>query len=316
MTVLRSTGHGIMPKQDLLTLPKWMVNKLFMASTSTTIQDLWNTTPAWGFPFSGSGLAPTPSAATFLDDTVSQQVIGVGGYTQIMGILYLEIGGYRTMGTGLQDAMGVDPEGEMQVTGLAPYWRVAVEKEFGPNSLEVGTYGMYSNVYPGRVSSEGKDHITDIGFDSQYQYLTPKNDVTARINLLHESENWDASQALGNVSNSKDHLWDFGTSLSYMFDQTYNATVKYFLISGSSDALLYADSITGSPDSRGWIFQIDYLPFNKIAGPEAFWPYANLKLSLQYVLYDKFDGSSNNYDGTGRSASDNNTLYLQAWLTF
>jgi len=34
------------------------------------------------------------------------------------------------------------------------------------------------------------------------------------------------------------------------------------------------------------------------------------------VIYNRFNGSQRNYDGAGRNASDNNTLYLQAWLAF
>jgi hypothetical protein len=33
-------------------------------------------------------------------------------------------------------------------------------------------------------------------------------------------------------------------------------------------------------------------------------------------VYTKFNGARNNYDGSGRNASDNNTLYLLAWLVF
>ena len=72
---------------------------------------------------------------------------------------------------------------------------------------------------------------------------------------------------------------------------------------------------TGSPDSNGFVFQLDWLPLNKDGGP-SFWPYSNIKISLQYTLYTEFDGSSSNFDGAGRDASDNNTLYLQAWIAF
>jgi hypothetical protein len=45
-------------------------------------------------------------------------------------------------------------------------------------------------------------------------------------------------------------------------------------------------------------------------------PWLNTKLQLQYVSYDKFNGSKQNYDGSGRNATDNNTLYLLGWLLF
>ena len=41
---------------------------------------------------------------------------------------------------------------------------------------------------------------------------------------------------------------------------------------------------------------------------------AQVKFALQYTIYSKFNGGTSNYDGFGRSASDNNTLYLEAWI--
>jgi hypothetical protein len=63
-------------------------------------------------------------------------------------------------------------------------------------------------------------------------------------------------------------------------------------------------SNAGVPDSTGLRAQFDYLPWE------------NTQLSLQYFAYNKFNGASNNYDGFGRSASDNNMLYLQFWFAF
>lgn len=101
---------------------------------------------------------------------------------------------------------------------------------------------------------------------------------------------------------------------SYLFDKTYGIDIQYFQIEGDRDRTLY-DSRTGRPDSSGWVFQLNYLPINKRGGP-AFWPYSNVKLSLQYTLYNRFNGSSRNFDGSGRNARDNDTLYLEAWIAF
>jgi len=42
----------------------------------------------------------------------------------------------------------------------------------------------------------------------------------------------------------------------------------------------------------------------------------NTRLGAQYVLYSKFNGASRAYDGAGRDASGNNTLYLFLWVAF
>jgi len=40
-----------------------------------------------------------------------------------------------------------------------------------------------------------------------------------------------------------------------------------------------------------------------------------VRAGLQYTVFTKFDGASTNYDGTGRSASDNNSLRIFLWTT-
>ncbi len=45
-------------------------------------------------------------------------------------------------------------------------------------------------------------------------------------------------------------------------------------------------------------------------------PWLNTKFSIQYTGFNKFQGLSSNYDGTGRNARDNNTLYLLGWLSY
>ena len=56
------------------------------------------------------------------------------------------------------------------------------------------------------------------------------------------------------------------------------------------------------------------MPFNK--GGPSFWPWLNAKVGLQYIGYTKFNGGTTNYDGFGRNASANNTLFLYTWIAF
>jgi hypothetical protein len=85
--------------------------------------------------------------------------------------------------------------------------------------------------------------------------------------------------------------------------------VSHFSTTGGSDPVLYAPapvvgSNNGSPNSNGYILEVDYLPW------------LNTKLQTQYVGYQKFNGGTTNYDGSGRSASYNNTVYLLLWIAF
>ena len=45
-------------------------------------------------------------------------------------------------------------------------------------------------------------------------------------------------------------------------------------------------------------------------------PWLNTKIALQYTAYLKFNGNSKDYDGSGRNASNNNTLFLSLWTSF
>ena len=58
------------------------------ANNSPGVQDPWNTTPAWGFPYSGSSIAPGPAAATLIDGTYAQAVAGTGVYVFINNLVY------------------------------------------------------------------------------------------------------------------------------------------------------------------------------------------------------------------------------------
>jgi hypothetical protein len=74
------------------------------------------------------------------------------------------------------------------------------------------------------------------------------------------------------------------------------------------------NSVNGKPNSNAFIIEADWVPFGKVDSWMA--PWANLKLGIQYTIYTRFNGGSKNYDGFGRNASANNTLYIFAWMVF
>jgi hypothetical protein len=277
-------------------------------NNNPTMQDPWNTTPAWGFPFSGSGLAPSPAASPLIEGAFAGQVGGLGAYIMVSDKAYLDVGAYRTLGPQFQRSVGVDPTGEAQVTGIAPYWRFAYEKSNDSSTWEVGAFGMVANTYPGRDPSAGNDRTDDIGVDSQYQFSNTTSDVTVMASATYEHDNWAASLPLGGTSNATDYLLSEKIAVDYLYDKTYGAAAQVFNVDGSLDQLLYPGSVSGSADSNGYIFQLNYMPFNKDGGP-AFWSKSNVKFSVQYVVYSHFDG-------TAQGASANNTLYLEAWIMF
>ncbi len=285
-------------------------------NNNPTVEDLWNTTPAWGYPFTSSGVANSPAATPLIDGGLAGQVIGGEAYTMWNNLLYAEFGGYSELPNKVQNALGEMPGGEQEVDGFAPYWRVDVQQQLGYNYVSLGTYGLVANIYPGRVQTNGTDHITDLGFDASYQYMATNDNIfTADANYIHENQDLTASQALGNSTNGSDTLNEFRVNGSYTYQEMVTGRLSYFNIWGSSDANLYSgSSANNSPNSDGFIFEVDYTPFGK----DDSWlqPFVNVRFGIQYTAYLKFDGASQNFDGAGTNASDENTLYLFTWLAF
>ncbi len=289
-------------------------------NNNPTVQDPWNTTPAWGYPFSSSGLAPTPGTSTLIDGGLEMQVAGLTAYALWNDLLYLEGGVYGTQPRHAQSTLGIDPNGESQIHGAAPYWRAAVQHSVGEQYVAAGVFGLDAHIYPERDKTAGTDHVTDVGVDANYQVnLNEQSTITANAVFIRESQKLGASQSLGLAANSSNTFQTFKANAGYYYNNTYGLTGGYFTSWGSKDTGLFsADPIGGSrtqkPNSTGYLVEATYTPFGKDDSWLA--PLANLRLGLQYVGYTKFNGAKLDYDGSGRNASDNNTMFLFAWLAF
>ena len=60
-------------------------------NNNPTVEDLWNSTPAWGFPWVANDVAPTPSAGAVINGSLAQDVAGFGGYAMWNEHLYLSL---------------------------------------------------------------------------------------------------------------------------------------------------------------------------------------------------------------------------------
>lgn len=295
----------------------------FTLHNNPTVQDVWNTTPAFGFPFTTSPLANTPAAATLIDGGLAQQVAGLGGYLFWKKSLYGEVSFYRTADGAfsiLRAGQDIHTDGGVAaLKGYNPYWRFAYSHDWGPNSIMVGTYGLVANRYPSNFdTSTPTDRFRDIAIDAQYQYITDPNTYTAQVTYIDERQSYDASfpvtiatgAGIGagpTPANLTDKLHTFKAKATYYRDRKYGATLGYFSTTGSADGGLYGVNSSGNalkPDSSGYIFEVDYLPIQ------------NVRLMFQYIAYNKFNGASTNYDGNGRNARDNNTAFFNVWVAF
>ncbi|HYA20908.1 MAG TPA: cytochrome C [Burkholderiales bacterium] len=290
----------------------------FTLNNNPTVQDVWNSTPAFGFPFTTSPVAPTPGAATLIDGGLAQQVAGYGVYAYLKKTLYVEFSLYQTA-DGMLSWMrhGQDPSSEARLQGVNPYYRVALTHDWGPHSAMIGAYGINARVYADNNNpSAGTNRFVDNAFDAQYQYITNPHVVTSQFTFIYETQHQDANFASGAASNPTDVLKTWKAKLTYYYQRKYGATFQYFDTAGTIDPLLYPPGsdpsfsssingfLNGSPNSRGQIYELDFVPIQ------------NLRLMLQYTAYNKFNGGSNNYDGFGRNASFNNTMFLNIWFAY
>jgi hypothetical protein len=278
-------------------------------NNNPSMQDLWNTTPAWGFPFVTSSVAPSPAAAMQVEGAFAQQVVGLGAYAMWDQTLYAEVTTYRSAQQGVAGPPG--PTSVNANRGVIPYWRLAVQRTFGPNYLMVGTYGLDATLYPAGVS-QFTNRFTDVGVDAQYERRLGTGALIARTTYLHERQSLTGSietAAGAPVPNPTDALNEFRINASYLPTTRFTFTAGYFTTTGTRDTALFAPaavtgSAHGSPSSSGTIGEID---FNA---------WLNTRVGAQYIRYDKFNGASLAYDGVGRNASGNNTVYVFLWVAF
>jgi hypothetical protein len=299
---------------DHLSNGAWDVAYGVTVNNNPTLSDIYNTTPAWGFPFASSSVAVTPNAATLIDGGLAQQVVGIGAYSLWNQTLYAEVAAYRTADKGLSIfRAGTDKTTDAVLSGAAPYWRFALQHVWGggTHSAMIGTYGMDARKFPDSLAPTGPtDRFRDIGVDAQYQYITDRHRFSTQLNWITERQNLDATFEAGGASNPSDRLHTFRAKGTYYFDNKYGATLAYFRTDGDVDDALYNNgnpvtgSARGSPKTGGYIVELDWLPRRDV------------RLLLQYTAYRDFNGGRTNYDGFDRNARDNNTLLLMAWMMF
>lgn len=83
-----------------------------------------------------------------LDLQLASQVGGVGTYVMWNNLVYAEAAFYRAGRHGMARALTAGNQIENVVDDSAPYWRVALQREWGSHSLSFGTYGMVADLSP------------------------------------------------------------------------------------------------------------------------------------------------------------------------
>lgn len=293
------------------------------ANNNPSISDPWNSAAAWMQYVP----VPSPTSSRFIDGNAPYPGFAAGGnisgitaYAYVNQLLYVEAGGYRSA-KGLTSFMsaGVADADKTILQGTNPYWRATLTHEWGPNNIMVGTSGMVADVYDDPLDTSDPNtvhHFRDIGFDAQYQYLLDPHTVTVQLAYIRDRQripavfaNLPMVDVNGNPlpnTNTTDNTNVLRLKGTYVYESKYGASLGLFNQTGTTDTALYdptqvSGNISGNPAIRGWT-------------SEVFWnPVQYLRIGLQFTTYAKYNGASRNYDGFGRNAGDNNSVFLYLW---
>lgn len=297
-----------------------------LANNNPTMQEVWATggsnsagSTAFGIPY-----FPVMNILAFFTTKFplilaeGDNAAGLGAYVFYQDSLYGELTFYRSAKPGvlfLDSSSGSLAPGGGTLDGLAPYWRIAYEKNWGRNSLMVGAIGMFANFTPAvpsglppveSLSQAGR--YTDFGVDSQYQWIGDENIFTAQASYIGEhSSNNDALVAAGDFSNSSDTLHRWALTTSYYYSRKWGGMLNFTSVDGKSDPLFYcAGACDGSPRAQWETLELDYLPW------------LNTKLFVQYNLYNHLGAASMPaFQGSAPvQASNANAFVLGLWLAF
>src|SRR6266513_1688755 len=175
-------------------------------NNSPTVQDVWNSTPVWGFPFGSSGVAPTPSGSPLINEGLAQSVAGIGAYALWDEHLYGELSVYRSSPQG--GAHPPDASSTGTTKGVTPYWRFAYQRTLGTQYVELGTFGLASRLYPTGVTGP-TDRFSDVGADVQYERHAGRKGLgtfVVHASYIHEQQTLDATFGGGASANNKNTL--------------------------------------------------------------------------------------------------------------
>ena len=276
-------------------------------NNNPSVEDLWNSTPAWGFPFIAPDSVPTPAASPVINGLLGVDVAGLGAFAMWDQHLYFAGTLYRS--DHVDDTQPTTGQCcNYNIRGVAPYWRLAWQQNGRTANLEVGAYGIHMKSTPGAVTGP-EDSYTNFGPDIQYDRTFGKDVLSVRGSYVRENSALVASADNGNANPGPHHLNASNANVEYHVGNRYSGTFGWFLTNGTTDINLYPQaavtgSANGNPRSAGIMANVSY------------WPVQNLDLAVQYTDYTRFNGGTTNYDDAGRNASDNNTVYLLARFVF
>ena len=323
----------------------------FSLNNNPSVTDPWNTAPAWMQYVPAAGLGSHQFAdpnSPFPSFGSGGNVAGMNAYAYWNKLVYAELGFYQSANKGFSVmSAGINDANTTKLQGVNnPYWRLALTREWGAHNLMVGTTGMVAHIYDDPTITSDPNSISrvkNMGVDAQYQYLLDPHTITAQLAFMRQKKEFSANtvaalaapaffDSAGNpltqLGNTSDTTNVFRAKVSYVYQAKYGGSLAFFNLTGTTNS---ANQTSGF-NSTGQITSTDQgdgITSTRVTGNltgnpatrgvtlEAFWtPVQNARVGLMYTAYNKFNGATTNYDGFGRDAKDNNTLFGYVWFAY
>lgn len=292
-------------------------------NTNPTLTDPFNTLGQWRFPYTSSDFNAGFGPATPKVESLGGGVMGVNAYAFYDDSIYAELGVYNNLSKKALNAFNTEDQGKFK--GVGTYGRLAYFKDRKRDNFSVGLFGFSADIQPDRADLGVADKYRDVGIDASYQYLGNRQHIfTANASYVREWQRLNYTLAAADdVHNTIDQ---FRAAGSYHYDQTWGGTVGVFDLRGKTNTnlnstidegtgLVTNGSISGRPNTSGYILQADWTPWGKEGSWGGGW--ANVRVGVQYTGYTRFMGGSTYLDSEGneRRARDNNTTMLFLWTS-
>lgn len=291
-------------------------------------------------------------AAPFAGFGAGGNLAGVNLYMYLNKLVYAELGTYQTAnGIFSPLSAGLDNASRTKLQGADnPYWRLALTHEWGAHNIMVGTSGMIAHVYDDPTDTSDPNSISRVlntGLDAQYQYILDPHTITAQVAYMRQRTNYSPNTVAANVGagspfgfvaadgitpladpNDSDTTNTFRAKLSYIYQAKYGGSLAYFNLTGTTNTAHQTSGydpifgITSDPGGSLGATGVSQRVNGNLSGNpatrgltyEAFWmPVQYARVGVQYTAYSKYNGATDNYDGLGRNAQDNNSLFFYVW---
>lgn len=243
---LRFADRLIDPKRDLI----------FGVSVNNnpSISDPWNTAAAWMQYVP----VPSPTSSAFIDGNAPYpsfasggNIAGITAYAFLNRTIYAELGAYGSSRGALSFMHAGLPADELtKLRGVAPYWRIAWNREWGPHALMVGTSGMTAHIFDDPLDTSDTATVRrtrDLMVDTQYQYLLDPHSVTAQLVYARSRQIRSdaianqpavfvdaAGNALPNAS-AADTTSLLRAKLTYVYQAKYGGSLGVFNLTGNAN---------------------------------------------------------------------------------